>query len=47
LTIEQTGLANEALDRLKDAGTVIVDQRDIDVARYQKARPRTPCAEYS
>lgn len=37
LTDEQVELVNEALDRLKDAGVAVVDQRDIDQARYEKA----------
>lgn len=37
LTDAQTELVHAALDRLKDAGVSIVDQRDIDLARYEKA----------
>lgn len=37
LTDAQAELVHEALDRLKKAGVSIVDQRDIDVARYEKA----------
>jgi hypothetical protein len=37
LTDEQTKLVNDALDRLKNAGIPLVEQRDIDLARYKKA----------
>jgi hypothetical protein len=38
LTDEQADLVHDALDRLKEAGVPIVDQRDIDLARYGKAQ---------
>ncbi|WP_426530438.1 hypothetical protein [Bradyrhizobium sp. McL0615] len=37
LTDKQVDLVHEALDRLKGAGVVTVDQRDVDLARYEKA----------
>ena len=36
-TDEQAELVHEALDRLRGAGVAIVDQRDIDQTRYEKA----------
>jgi hypothetical protein len=37
LTDERAKLVNEALDQLRDAGVVVIDQRDVDIARYEKA----------
>lgn len=37
LTHEQVELVNEALDRLQGAGVPVVDQRDIEQERYEKA----------
>jgi hypothetical protein len=37
LTDEQVDLVHDALDRLKDVGVPVIDQRDIDLARYEKA----------
>jgi hypothetical protein len=37
LTEQQVALVSEALDRLKDAGVPMVDQRDVDSKRYEKA----------
>jgi hypothetical protein len=33
----QVALVNEAMDRLREAGVTVLDQRDIDLKRYQKA----------
>jgi hypothetical protein len=40
LTDEQIDLVNEALDRLKQAGVPVTDQRDIDRKRYDRALAR-------
>jgi hypothetical protein len=37
LNDEQVKLVHDALDRLKEAGIGVTDQRDIDLKRYQKA----------
>lgn len=37
LSGDQVKLVNEALDRLKHAGVTVLDQRDVDHKRYQKA----------
>jgi hypothetical protein len=36
LTADQTGLANQAIDRLRAAGVKVTDQRDVDEKRYRK-----------
>jgi hypothetical protein len=40
LRVDQLRLVNEALDRLKEAGVAIFDQRDVDLQRYEVARER-------
>jgi hypothetical protein len=40
LTDEQRALVDEALDRLKDAGVLVFDQRDVEDRRYQRALDR-------
>ena len=37
LNDDQVKLVNDALDRLKQAGVTVLDQRDVDHKRYQKA----------
>jgi hypothetical protein len=37
---DQLKLVNEALDRLKEAGVSVFDQRDVDLQRYEAARER-------
>jgi hypothetical protein len=37
---DQVKLVNEALDRLKLAGVNVLDQRDVDIKRYEKALGR-------
>ncbi|XIA65701.1 hypothetical protein ACFIOY_05465 [Bradyrhizobium sp. TZ2] len=37
LTDEQIELVNETLDRLRQAGVPVLDQRDIELKRYEKA----------
>lgn len=40
LSEDQVKLVNEALDRLKEAGVSVLDQRDVDLQRYEAARER-------
>jgi hypothetical protein len=40
LNDHQLKLVDEALDRLKDAGVAVFDQRDVDLQRYEVARER-------
>ena len=40
LTDDQVRAVNEALDRLKEAGVNVLDQRDIDIKRYEAAQGR-------
>jgi hypothetical protein len=37
LSDDQVELVHEALDRLRQAGVTVLDQRDVDLKRYQKA----------
>lgn len=40
MTDEQRALVHEALDRLKEAGVLVTDQRDVDLRRYGEALGR-------
>jgi hypothetical protein len=40
LTAEQRALVDEALDKLKEAGVPVFDQRDVDLRRYERALDR-------